>query len=342
MTDLSSQQLVTLINQASDQDSLWFVDEATDIACLASVLPRENLTLISNRFELHQQAIMLGLNSSFSDFDVAIEQQFQQLFLRIAKEKPIVHFIINRSAELLVREGVLTLIGEKSDGTKTYIDKAKKFLGSSATAKKNNIIYTGQIRRYSPGTPLPDKGYDKLQPIEGDFFSKPGVFGWNKVDQGSAYLIEQLEELLKQYKVKTGATLLDLGCGYGYLSVLANKISNFKITATDNNAVALCCCEHNFEQQQINGRVLASHVGNTIDERFDLILCNPPFHTGFDTDVDLTPLFLQQAKDHLKSDGLAVFVVNSFIPLETKAEGVFGKIDIVARNKQFKVVALSR
>ncbi len=339
MSDLSSQQLVSLINNAAEKNSLWFIDEAFHSSCLAAIQPRDNLTIISNRFDLHQQALALGLNSTFSDFDCPINGVFDAIFLRVAKEKSIVHYLINRAADLLKVQGVLTLIGEKNEGTKTYIDKAKKFFGSSASAKKNNIIYTGEIRFYKKGIPLPDKSYTQLQTISGDFLSKPGVFGWNKIDQGSAFLIHHLPAILAEQAPK-GNQLLDLGCGYGYLSVMASKMGDFDVTATDNNAVALHCSIQNFTDKGINGKVVASHCANTIEQSFDIVVCNPPFHTGFTTDVDLTPLFLQQAKKHLKPQGYAVFVVNSFIPLEIKAKDVFHSIEIVAKDKHFKVIKL--
>ncbi|CAH0990267.1 Ribosomal RNA small subunit methyltransferase C [Sinobacterium norvegicum] len=340
MLDHSSQQLSALINAASDTLSLWFVDEATDINCLSSIQPRDNLSIISNRYDLHQQALACGLNSRFGDFTLAIDQQYEQIFFRIAKEKPIVHYLINRSADLLVRQGLLTLVGEKGDGTKTYIDKAKKYFNSSAQAKKNNIIYTGHIRFFSKGKPLDDKHYTSLQTITDDMISKPGVFGWNKIDQGSKYLVDNLAEILASNSIASDASVLDLGCGYGYLSIEAAKLGSFTFTATDNNAVAVSCCQANLEQRGIAGQALASHCADNIEQRFDLVLCNPPFHTGFDTDKDLTPLFLQQAKQHLNSNGVAVFVVNSFIPLEAKAESIFKTIEVIAKNTQFKVVAL--
>jgi 16S rRNA (guanine1207-N2)-methyltransferase len=340
MLDHSSQQLSALINTASANSSLWFIDEATDIESLQMVHPRDNLSIVSNRFEWHEKALILGFNSRFGDFDLPHQQQYQQIFFRIAKEKPIVHYLINQSADLLVAQGILTLIGEKSDGTKTYIDKAKKYFNSSATAKKNNIIYTGHIRFFSKGKALDDKNYASLQTISDNLISKPGVFGWNKIDQGSQFLVEQLPEILAGLALKDQASMLDLGCGYGYLSLQAAQFAKLTITATDNNAVAIQCCQANFDKFSVNGQAIASHCAEGIDQRFDLILCNPPFHTGFDTDIDLTPLFLQQAKIHLASNGVAVFVVNSFIPLEAKAAGIFQQITVVAKNKHFKVIML--
>lgn len=69
-------------------------------------------------------------------------------------------------------------------------------------------------------------------------------------------------------------------------------------------------------------------------------MCNPPFHRGFDVDGDLARDFLIAAKQKLAADGTAIFVVNSFIPLEKKLAGLFTSTHLLADNRQFKVLAL--
>jgi 16S rRNA (guanine1207-N2)-methyltransferase len=79
---------------------------------------------------------------------------------------------------------------------------------------------------------------------------------------------------------------------------------------------------------------------------FNLILCNPPFHQGFSVESALTDKFLNSTQRLLAKKGTAYFVVNAFIPLESKAERVFAKhpsatIAVVANNKQFKVIRIT-
>jgi 16S rRNA (guanine1207-N2)-methyltransferase len=116
-----------------------------------------------------------------------------------------------------------------------------------------------------------------------------------------------------------------------------------RVVATDNNAAAIEACSANLSALRGSSQtqVLASDCGADLEERFDLILCNPPFHQGFEVEQDLTDRFLAAARRLLKPRGRALFVVNSFIPLERKADGLFAGIQLLSDNHRFRVVALS-
>jgi 16S rRNA (guanine1207-N2)-methyltransferase len=70
------------------------------------------------------------------------------------------------------------------------------------------------------------------------------------------------------------------------------------------------------------------------------VICNPPFHQGFDVEAELTTRFLQAARDRLARNGTALFVVNQFIPLERKAQPLFKSVHEICRARGFKVIAL--
>src|SRR5690606_24017353 len=120
-----------------------------------------------------------------------------------------------------------------------------------------------------------------------EFFSKPGLFGWNKVDLGSELLIHHLYQLpLAQILPQN---CLDLGCGYGFVTLAASRSTECQSvkswTMTDNNAAALIAAEKNLLAANLNGKVIADDCAASINETFDLILCNPPFHQGFNPDA---------------------------------------------------------
>ena len=80
--------------------------------------------------------------------------------------------------------------------------------------------------------------------------------------------------------------------------------------------------------------------GEHLQERFDLILCNPPFHQGFSTSNALAVKFLTQIRRLLAPNGRALVVVNQFIALEKAAEESFSKITTLTQAQGFKVVQL--
>ncbi|UTW44475.1 class I SAM-dependent methyltransferase [bacterium SCSIO 12696] len=347
MTNPNFQQLLNELCQTNGP-ALLIVDENLPDAPFAALAnSNTNIRLLTNRYDIWQQAQAAGLSTHFNDFDTSIFQigHFEKIVYRISKEKPVVHHLINSAFDLLAQGGELILGGEKNDGIKTYAKKAGSYFQVAPHIEKNGNNYTVYIRKESNdfSSKLDDKNYTQLRPTiqidDTTLFSKPGVFGWEKVDRGSAFLVEHLPQFLKH--LPENASLLDLGCGYGYITACAQRYGFSRTVATDNNAAALAACKRNFEESGINGEVIAGDAGINIEERFNIVLCNPPFHQGFATDGRLTDKFLTTTKRVLRRSGKALFVVNSFVPLPQKAEKIFNSVEVVAENRSFKLVVVS-
>ncbi len=348
MTDIASHWLADRIRQESTAHSLWFCDEnPLQILRDLTSLPHKPL-LISNRWDIAHTAGTQGFASQFNDFDThsLADNSQARIFYRVSKEKAVVHHVINQAWRLLQPGGELLLCGEKNQGIKTYIEKAARLFACQPHIQKDGLVYHARLTRsshtQSPAW-LDDQDYPVLREIttaDGfTFFSKPGLFGWNKVDQGSALLVEQLPGLLEK---RTPGTLLDLGCGYGYLTLATADRHFSRRVATDNNAAALLAMTENARHMNLDVEVIAGDAASGVNGNVDLILCNPPFHQGFDMDGELTDKFLAATRRLLAPTGLAVFVVNQFIPLERKASHGFHQVQTVIQARGFKVLALSR
>lgn len=329
---------------------LWCTDENA-LNTLPAALHHEQLLVLTNRWDVAEQAKARGFSTKFNDFDCSeiADNSLDKIFYRASKEKPVVHHLLNQAWRCLKPGGQLLVAGYKNEGTKTYIEKIAKLLGSGKNIVKNGPVYSAELSKYTEydaAELLDDSDYRQPRPIAQDsdlqLLSKPGLFGWNKVDAGSALLIEQLKELSPLPNPLKSC--VDLGCGYGYLTIAAasldicNSITHWILT--DNNAAALQLAQQNLQHNQLNGDVIAADAGKSIRAKADLLLCNPPFHQGFGIDGDLTDKFLQSAKHLLAPQGIALFVVNQFIPLERKAAPLFSQIKVIIDNGSFKVIQL--
>lgn len=343
MTD-STQELLLQHMRDTHIDSasrLFMADENVSqdvIAKVANMMP-----VITNRAQLFNCIKHLGANHQFSDFDCShiAMNSLDQIYYRTSKEKAVVHYIINLAARLLKPEGRLILAGEKQQGIQTYINKSAQVLGCMAEVKKDGPARIGVLHKLTVGELLDDSDYANLRPVVAigshTLFSKPGVYGWDKLDQGSEFLASQLHTLaIKNKKV------LDLGCGYGYLSAMAQALAPASIDATDNNAAAIVACSRNFVLCEINGKVSADDIGSQLTPGYDVIVCNPPFHLGFEIERNLSDRFLAASARLLARTGQAIFVINSFIPLEKIAASYFEKVAVIADNKRYKVILLEK
>ena len=325
---------------------LWLADES---ACpsVQSIPPHSSIRIISNRFDVTQAAQSTELSATFSDFDFSDipSNSIHKILYRLSKEKSVIHHIINEAFRLLSPGGELWVSGLKNEGAKTIIAKTANLFGNGH-AEKYRSAYLGQFRKDTPlplGEFLDTQNYPSLRLEKSSgmsFYSKPGLFGWNKIDKGSNYLLENIPLFLSHFKTPPNS-LLDLGCGYGYLTIGTRDIPLGKRAATDNNAAAILAMEKNAEFYGINVRVIADDCAASLSDTFDMILCNPPFHQGFDINSMLTERFLYTTKRLLSPQGSALFVVNRFIGIEAVATNHFLHIATLANNGSFKLIMLS-
>lgn len=350
MSDLALDWIVNILHTlpaSNEQHIVWCTDENALHGITGVHLP--GLQVITNRWDVAEQAKEKQLHVQFSDFDLSTYKDcsLNGFFYRVSKEKPLVHHLLNQAWRCLKPGGELYLSGFKNDGIKTYIEKIAKLMQCDKTTEKNGQIYSARLIKnadFAPHLQLDSNDYETLRPIAQDsglkLVSKPGLFGWNKIDEGSALLIAQLEQTLINRPVPE--TCLDLGCGYGYLTIAAAKtVATKQWLLTDNNSAALNVAAENLKANDLHGKVIAADAGLGIQEKVDLLLCNPPFHQGFSIDGDLTDKFLFSASRLLSPKGLALFVVNQFIPLERKATPLFREVKTLVDSGSFKVISLA-
>lgn len=353
MTDAPTTWLIEQIRQHASKQSLWFSDENVLHQLPDAQAWPQKPAIITNRWDIAEHATRLGFNAEFNDVDLSrfANNSTDHIFYRISKEKAVTHHLINQAQRVLKPLGVLWISGQKNEGVKTYIEKASALFGCGKNIQKDGMSYSSQlVKKDIPENQLiahrlNDENYRELRECltinNIGVLSKPGQFGWNKLDQGSEFLIEQVTQILATHN-RSFEHCLDLGCGYGYLTLASQHFPVKQRTLTDNNAAALITASANCKHLNITADVIVDDAGAHLPKQFDLILCNPPFHQGFSVDGDLTDKFLRNTEKLLSEYGVAYFVVNQFIALEKKALPFFKQINLIAQNKSFKVIELRK
>ena len=352
-------ELSTLIQQrliqANDQ-AIWLIEENSQVLQLEQFAQTNcSAKKISNRFDLAKL-----YQAELSDFELkplltASPTKSKHIIFRIAKEKAINLHIIHSALHYL-NHGSLSLYGFKNEGIKSlykYLQQATaNNPGTTLKQEKHGKQLFSlhlECQRDSITHNTDDKNtvdnYHEIQTLDLQgvaFLSKPGQFGWKKIDAGSQLLIQQLIKQIEKHPSTIDRKTLDLGCGYGFVSLSAHKLGVKHIDATDNCAAAIICCQENFKKYHIQGEVITDDCAANISTQYDCILCNPPFHHGFDHDKSLTEKFIEQAYKHLKQGGFALFVVNEFVGIEKEANKYFTKQQLLDKKSGFKVIKLNK
>ncbi|HEY1125428.1 MAG TPA: methyltransferase [Sphingobium sp.] len=163
-----------------------------------------------------------------------------------------------------------------------------------------------------------------------DLWTQPGIFSWDRIDEGSALLLEALPPLAGH-----GA---DLGCGLGLLTrtVLGHDCVT-AIEAVELDARALAAARRNVADTRAHFHWLDVRAGLPFSG-LDFVVMNPPFHSGGADDVALGRAFLQQARKALRPGGVLWMVANRHLPYEAELAALFSKVEPVKESARFKVV----
>ena len=167
--------------------------------------------------------------------------------------------------------------------------------------------------------------------------SRPGVFSWQHLDEATRILCDVLHE----HPIPEGATVLDLGCGAGVLSVVAARQSRTgRVVLLDADVEAVRSANETLRRAECpNAMALASDVTSDIgDEVFDVVISNPPFHVGKATELDVPRAFIESAHARLVPGGVLRLVANRTLPYERWITECFGAVECLHDGRRFKVL----
>lgn len=164
-----------------------------------------------------------------------------------------------------------------------------------------------------------------------ELWTQPGIFSWDRLDQGSALLLEQLPEFSGR-----GA---DLGCGLGVLSRTILRSRSVKhLTLLEIDGRAVDCARKNITDGRVSFLWADLRRTNEIaKESLDFIVTNPPFHDGGQEDQSLGQEFVRKAAEWLKPDGKFWIVANRHLAYEALLHSLFSSSRAVVEAGGFKI-----
>lgn len=166
--------------------------------------------------------------------------------------------------------------------------------------------------------------------VDFTFKTDNGVFSKDKLDFGTRVMLENIP--LRELH----GDILDLGCGYGVVSIVLSKFIDANFDAVDINKRALHLMEMNIKKNSVsNIRVIESFCYDKVDKKYDFIITNPPIRAG----KDVVYKMLIGAKDYLKQDGCLIFVMRKDQGAKSALKDLESlyKIDILGKKNGFFV-----
>lgn len=169
------------------------------------------------------------------------------------------------------------------------------------------------------------------------FISDNGVFSKDRIDYGSRLLVDTY---LKYNKDKVINSFLDVGCGYGFISILMSKVLNVSGIGIDVNRRALKLAEENAKLNKVQVKFIESDCYENIDGRFDLIISNPPIRAGKSVVLSI----LRGASDYMSDNGELWFVIRKDQGAKSVINEISSlyKIDIVEKSKGFFIIVAKK
>ena len=268
------------------------------------------------------------------------------IVIDLPKGRQLAQRWIAEAFALLQTGGQLFLAGANKQGIRSVIKDAESLFGNSTILayKKGNRIARFEKPARPPASPdwlespgiRPGSWIEFEAGLPGETLrlrSLPGVFSANQLDEGTRLLLQSLE-------IPAGSRVLDLGCGCGVIGLHAARSEAAQVDMIDNNLYAVAAAQENIRLHGLqNARAFPSDALEAVqDQNYDLVVSNPPFHSGKEVDYQITQAFIQQASQVLVPGGEFWLVANQFIRYEATLQSFFQRFERVAENSRYYVI----
>ena len=261
---------------------------------------------------------------------------FRQVLIRIPKHLPYFEYQLAALANTLPAGATLMCAGmdkHLSPQTATlierYFDEVHRHRG-----QRKARLFTGKAKGRANWNPDEwQRGY-YCEQLGGELRAGPNVFSGDKLDIGSRFLLEQLAG------IATAGSTVDLACGNGVLGIAALQQGlATDVLFVDESAMAIAAAQENCRSLAPAAGARFHHGDGLedIDDNFELILCNPPFHLGHTVDDYAGRRLIQQAAQHLLPGGRLVLVANRHLEYAPLLNRAFKQVKRLAQNNKFIV-----
>ena len=282
-----------------------------------SALPRDRVVVLTGFKPDHEH---------FADsHSVTPDAPYAAAIVCLPRSREAARALIAQAAAEVAPGGWIAVDGQKTDG----IDTALKDLRARVDLSDSLSKAHGKLASFEAGVDLSDW---RAQPHEVDGFQTlPGVFSADGPDRGSLLLAAALP-------VKLGGKVVDLGAGWGFLAAeILKRPGVKKLDLVEAEADALACAQVNITDPRARFHWADATIWRP-ETLLDVVVMNPPFHTGRTADPALGGAFIRAARRMLAPSGELWLVANRHLPYDAVLTDCFLEVKDVAGDGGFRVI----
>ena len=265
---------------------------------------------------------------------------FDLVLSHLPRGRAVQQELIRGAAWVLRPGGRFYFVAHKRAGVKGAISYTRDLFGQCGVVRQKKGYHVAlAVKSTSLQLPPPADSYVTravtLDGVETALAGKPGVFAWDRVDAGTAALVDAME-------IDAHARVLDLGCGTGLAGLAAaRRTPGGQVVLVDADARAVESARRTLAANDIaNGETLLSDCGSAVlERRFDCVVSNPPFHQGVGVDYDVARQFVRDAARVLCRGGHLFLVANRFLRYGDLVRETFGNVATVYSDNRYHVLA---
>jgi 23S rRNA (guanine1835-N2)-methyltransferase len=313
---------ITLINDQfgalgvalNEQVTCWVSDSYCASQALAANLQKNNKTPLQP---------LSPLNDWPAEDSIAV--------MKLPKNLSFLHHLIEKCQQSNI--STLLIAGMMKHLPKNILNYLQKF-GSVKRHPfvKKSTIYELQLEQ------VPASIYPKMNSFTGvKLVSHANVFGRDKLDPGADFFLQHLS------KIPNAHSVADLCCGSGILGLkYAQTHTDATLDFYDESFMAIESAHLSWQANNLpaNSNFYWDDGITTLPNgKYDLILCNPPFHEQFTVGDHIAKRLFKDAQRCLTDNGRIIVVGNRHLGYHKTLTKYFKNVEQIAADSKFVLLA---
>ena len=268
---------------------------------------------------------------------------YDLVILRIPKHNSLLEYQLASLYPVINSKTIVVAGGMTKEIHNSTLSIFEKNIGTTKTSlarKKARLIFSS-LEIKATRTNRPEYQIYKEQQFGVESYGLAGVFSRDSLDIGSRVLLNYLPKIERNQRV------IDLGCGTGILGTTAAVLNpSIQVTFCDESYLAVESARLTYTKNiekprdKIIGRadfLVTDVLEGLKDDRFDHILCNPPFHQQNVQTLSIANKMFKQSAGKLRSSGELRIVANRHLKYRPMLNQYFRNVKIISDNPKFVV-----